>query len=152
MSAIQHMPAAVTSHDTAMLVTMRIDEQLFGIPVEYVRDVLKDQKVARIPKARAEVAGSINLRGRIVTVLNMRQRLGLHTEYSSRPMFVVVEHKGEPFGLMVDAVSEVLKFPSDEIEKAPPNLAQSWREVSSGVCRLQGSLLVVMDIRALLAV
>lgn len=152
MSALELTSSLDYAANTTLLVTMRLDHQLFGIPVEYVRDVLKDQKIARIPRAPEDIAGSINLRGRIVTVLNLRKRLGIASEYGARPMFVVVEYKGEPFGIMVDNVSEVLKLPETDIEKAPPNLTPNWREVSSGVCRLEKDLLVVVDVRALLAV
>ncbi len=145
-------PYALTSENSVMFVTMRLDEQRFGIVVGSVRDVLRDQRIALIPRAQAKVAGSINLRGRIVTVVNLRQRLGLSTEYGERPMFVVVEHKGNLYSLLVDTVSEVLTVPASDIEKSPPNLAPNWQEVSSGICRLKDDLLLIIDIDALLAV
>lgn len=137
--------------DSKMLVTMRVDNQLFGIPVQHVQDVLKEQKVAHIPLAPSEVYGSINLRGRIVTVINLRERLKLaaRDEHQRPHMFVVVQHGGEFYSLMVDAVGEVLTIPSQQIEKSPANLSSSWRDVSSGVCRLQNELLVVIDISTL---
>lgn len=138
--------------ESSMLVTMRVDKQLFGIPVHHVRDVLKEQKVAPIPLASAEIAGSINLRGRIVTVINMRERLQLGTKQDGGPhMFVVVEHKSEFYSLMVDAVGEVLTIPTAQIEKSPANLGASWREVSTGISRLQDELLVIIDIQTLLS-
>jgi chemotaxis signal transduction protein len=73
MSALELTSSLDYAANTTLLVTMRLDHQLFGIPVEYVRDVLKDQKIARIPRAPEDIAGSINLRGRIVTVLNLRK-------------------------------------------------------------------------------
>lgn len=142
--------AAVYGADNRMLVTMRVDNQLFGIPVQHVQDVLKEQKVAPIPLAPSEVFGSINLRGRIVTVINLRERLRLSARDENRPhMFVVVEHRGEYYSLMVDAVGEVLTIPAAQIEKSPANLASSWRDVAIGVCRLEKELLVVIDIETL---
>ncbi len=152
MSVSAQMSASMAPAHSTMLVTMIIDQQSFGVPVQSVRDVLRDQRIAKIPKAQAEVAGSINLRGRIVTVVNLRQRLRLTSEYKERPMFVVVEHKGELYSLLVDKVGEVLTVPSSDIEKTPPNLTPNWQEVASGVCRLRSELLVVIDVHALLAV
>jgi purine-binding chemotaxis protein CheW len=140
-----------SSAETSMLVTMRVADQLFGIPVQHVRDVLKEQKVAQIPLAPREISGSINLRGRIVTVVNLRERLRLQDKQEGTThMFVVVEFKGEFYSLMVDAVGEVLTIPTAHIEKSPANLVASWKEVASGIHRLQDELLVVIDIQALL--
>lgn len=139
------------SPDSKMLVTMRVDQQLFGIPVQHVQDVLREQKVAHVPLSPPEIAGSLNLRGRIVTVINLRERLKLQRQGEKKPsMFVVVEHKNEYYSLMVDAVGEVLTIPADDIEKSPANLAENWRNVASGIHRLKDELLVIVDIRALL--
>ena len=141
----------IFSEDSAMLVTMRVDSQLFGIPVQHVRDVLKEQKVARIPLAYPEIAGSINLRGRIVTVINLRERLKLGPKKDDKPyMFVVVERNHELYSLMVDSVGDVMNIPHAQIEKSPANLSASWRDVASGINRLEGELLVIIDPKALL--
>ncbi len=139
--------------ESVMLVTMRIDQQMFGVPVQHVRDVLREQKVARIPTATPEIEGSINLRGRIVTVINLRKRLKLNAvEHDARHMFVVVEHDNELYSLMVDSVGDVMTIAKDRIEKSPANLSPNWREVATGITRLQDELLVVMDISTLLAI
>lgn len=138
--------------ETKLLVTMQLDNQRFGIPVQFVRDVLRDQKIAPIPKAPCDIAGSINLRGRIVTVIDMRQRLRLTTQYDERPMFIVVDFNGEFFSLLVDAVSEVMSITSAQVESPPSNLSTNWREISSGVCQRENDLLVIIDINALLGV
>lgn len=137
--------------DAAMLVTMRVDNQLFGIPVQHVRDVLREQKVARVPLAPPEIAGSINLRGRIVTVINVRARLRLASKKDQNPyMFVVVERHQELYSLMVDSVGDVMNISHTQIEKVPANLSASWRDVASGIHRLDDELLVVIDPKALL--
>ncbi len=152
------MPASAEidkNYDAAsvMLVTMRIDKQLFGVPVHDVRDVLREQKVAHIPLASPEIEGSINLRGRIVTVINMRKRLKLASkETESHHMFVVVEYRSELYSLMVDSVGDVMTIREDQIEKSPANLSSNWREVASGISRLQDDLLVVMDTASLLTI
>lgn len=129
------------------LVTMRIQGQLFGIPVDKVQDVLRAQKVARVPLAPPEIFGSINLRGRIVTVLNMRKRLGLPPrEDDAASMFVVVEHQNEHYSLMVDAVGDVVDIPESDIQSTPPNLDSQWRDIATGIWRTKDDLLVVVDV------
>ena len=132
-------------------VTMTVAEQLFGIPVLTVQDVLGAQKVTRIPLAPREVAGALNLRGRIVTAIDMRLRLGLEPRPAEDPgMSVVVEHGGELYSLVLDSVGEVLTVPADRFERNPPTLDARWREVSSGVYRLDDQLLVVLEVERLL--
>lgn len=149
MSALAE--ALEPQHDH-MFVTMRIDRQLFGVPVKFVRDVLRKQRITPVPLSPPEVAGSLNLRGRIVTVLDLRKRLRLadSTEENSQGMFVVVEHKNELYSLMVDNVGEVMTAPSSAIEKTPANLGGAWQDVASGIYKLDGELLVIINVEALL--
>ncbi|MFO0388320.1 MAG: chemotaxis protein CheW [Alphaproteobacteria bacterium] len=147
-----HKSAEILDIAQCQLVTMRVDRQLLGIPVERVRDVLKAGKVAHIPLARNEISGSMNLRGRIVTVVDMRTRLGLtHTAENTQPMFVVVEHNSEFYSLRVDSVGDVLTIANASIEKSPSNLAPGWRDIAIGVHRLQSELLVIVDIDTILS-
>ncbi len=133
-------------------VTMTISGQLFGIPVLSVQDVLGPQKITRIPLAPPEVAGALNLRGRIVTAIDVRSRLGLAPgNDSANNMSVVVDVDGELYSLMVDAVGEVLSMPADAYQPNPPTLDTAWRDVSAGIFQLDGQLLVVLDVNRLLA-
>ncbi|MDX2073000.1 MAG: chemotaxis protein CheW [Alphaproteobacteria bacterium] len=137
--------------ELCMFVTMRIDRQLFGVPVRHVRDVLRRQNITRIPLAPAEVAGSLNLRGRIVTVIDLRTRLRLlANESATAGMFVVVDHRGELYSLMVDTVGEVMTVAAGAIEKTPANLGGAWQDVATGIYKLDGELLVIIDVEALL--
>ncbi len=132
-------------------VTMRVCGQLFGISVLAVQDVLRAQTVARIPLAPVEIAGALNLRGRIVTVVDVRVRLGLPARTEQDPvMYLVVEHGDELFSLRVDSVGDVLNLPGRQIEKSPANMNRNWREIASGVCKLEKDLLVILDVQALL--
>lgn len=128
-------------------VTLTVAGQLCGIPVLTVRDILGPQAVTRVPLAPPEVAGSLNLRGRIVTAIDLRRRLGLAAAAdSARAMSVVVETGGELYSLLVDQVGEVLSLEGDGREPNPPTLDARWRGVSSGVHRLQGQLMIVLDV------
>jgi len=132
-------------------VTLTVGEQLCGIPVLTVRDILGPQQITRIPLAMPEVAGSLNLRGRIVTAIDLRRRLGFEgKDANSRPMSVVVEHGGELYSLLVDQVGEVLSLPSHQFEANPATLDPRWREFSAGIYRLKDRLLAVLDVDHLL--
>ncbi len=140
--------AQITNED---FVTASIADQMFGIPVLQVQDVLGPQKITRIPLAPPEVAGSLNLRGRIVTAIDVRLRLGLPARSKDKPgMSIVVDHKGELYSLAVDHVGEVLSLSSADFERHPATLDQRWREVSTGIYRLKDTLLVVLDVSRLL--
>ncbi len=131
--------------------TIMMAGQSFGIPVLQVQDVLREQKVTRIPLASPEVAGSLNLRGRIVTAIDVRRRLGLSDRDSGEAsMSVVVEHKNELFSLIIDSVGDVLSLEDKNFERNPGTLEQAWRDISSGIFQLEDNLLVIMDVSSLL--
>ncbi len=132
-------------------VTMIVDGQLFGIPVLQVQDVLGPQKITRVPLAPKEVAGSLNLRGRIVTAIDVRTRLGLPARSpEEKGMSVVADHAGEFYSLIVDQVGEVMSLVASSYEETPVTLEARWRDVSDGVYRLDGKLLIVLDVNKLL--
>lgn len=141
----------VSQNATREYVTIRLAGQLLGIPVLMVHDVLSPQRITRIPLAPDWVAGVLNLRGRIVTAIDLRQRLGFkpHDE-RGKEMSVVVEHHGESYSLQIDQVGEVLSLEDSAIERNPVTLDQRWREVSLGIYRLEEELLVIVDVERLL--
>ena len=137
--------------DELEFVTVEIGKQWFGIPVLTVQDVLGAQNIANIPLASPEVAGSLNLRGRIVTAIDPRVRLGISARDDDQPdMGVVVEYQGELYSLLIDQVGEVLSLPANRYEDNPASLDSRWRDVSAGIYRLDDRLLVVMDVARLL--
>jgi purine-binding chemotaxis protein CheW len=141
----------VGSGENRDYVTMSIGGQLFGIPVLKVQDVLGTQTITRVPLAPVEVAGSLNLRGRIVTAVDVRLRLGLPKRDADKAaMSVVVEHEGELYSLLVDSVGEVLSLESRDYQRNPPTLNPRLREFSDGIYRLNDSLLVVLSVSSLL--
>ena len=132
-------------------VTVLLDGQLFGLPISRVQDVFMPQRLTRVPLARPEIAGVLNLRGRIVTAIDMRCRLGLPKLKEKRPpMAVGIECKGESYGLLIDTVGEVLKLDDNSREPNPVNLDQRLAQISAGVHRLAGQLLVILDVERVL--
>ena len=143
----------MTNHenDIRQFVTFTIGGQLCGIPVLQVRDVLASQEITPIPLAPPAVAGSLNLRGRIVTSVDLRVRLGLPTGGVDQDrMSVVVEHHGDLYSLIIDSVGEVLEPSSEKLERTPATLDASWSGFSTGIYRLDDGLLLVLDIDSVL--
>ncbi len=139
------------SGETEEFVTFTIAGQLFGIPVLQIQDVLSSYQITPIPLAPPEIKGSLNLRGRVVTAVDVRLRLGL----SARPkeaesMSIVAENEGELYSLMVDSVGEVLALSQSAYERNLPTLDAKFRAFSDGIYRLDKQLLVVLDVNRLL--
>ncbi len=144
-------PSADGGKGSQDFVTFTIAEQLFGIPVLKVQDILAAREIAPIPLAPPEISGSLNLRGRIVTVIDVRRRLGLPAaDRETGSMSVVVEHGQDLYSLTVDAVGEVLALSPDTFELNPPTLDPQVREFSAGIFRLQNRLLVSLNVERLL--
>lgn len=153
MSMSVKKPAAeLSATQQGEFLTVEVAGQMFGIPVLQVSDVLGAQRITRVPLAPPQVAGSLNLRGRIVTAIDVRARLGLAPAESEKPkLSVVVENGGELYSLLVDNVGEVLSLPIDEFERNPPTLDPAWRDLSTGIFRLEGRLLLIVDVKRMLA-
>ncbi len=143
----------MTNHenDIRQFVTFTIGGQLCGIPILQVRDVLAPQEITPIPLAPPEIAGSLNLRGRIVTSIDLRVRLGLPTgDVGQDRMSIVVEHHGDLYSLIIDSVGEILELSSEKLERVPATSDASWSGFSNGIYRLDVGLLLVLDIDSVL--
>ena len=139
------------SGNSQEFVTFTIAGQLFGIPVLQVQDVLSSYNITPIPLAPPEITGSLNLRGRVITAIDVRIRLGLpRREPDADNMSIVAENEGELYSLMVDAVGEVLALSPNAFERNLPTLDPKFRSFSAGIYRLEGQLLVVLDVDRLL--
>jgi purine-binding chemotaxis protein CheW len=145
-------PGMANPEAASMMLTLTVAGQLCAVPVLTVRDVLGVQTITRIPLAPREVAGSLNLRGRIVTAVDLRSRLGLPPrEPGQVAMSVVVDVGGELYSLLADQVGEVLSLHAEERAPNPQTLDASWKEFSLGVHRQGDQLLVLLDVDQLLA-
>ena len=147
----QHLDASdkgITEYVTAM-----IGGQLFGLPIARVQDVFMPERMTRVPLSSDDVAGVLNLRGRIVTAIDMRARLGLpKNEEEGPPMAIGVDLRGESYGLLIDNIGEVLKLSDDGCEVNPVNLDPRMAKMAGGVHRLDGQLMVVLDVDRVLEI
>lgn len=132
-------------------VTMTVGRQLCGVPVLSVRDIIETRAMTRIPLAPQDIVGCLNLRGRVVTAIDLRLRLHLPPQdVGQTRMSVVVEHQDELYSLVVDSVQEVIDFQDQCLEPNPPTLGSPWREFSAGVYQLQAELLIALNIERVL--
>jgi purine-binding chemotaxis protein CheW len=137
---------------TREFVTVYIGEQMFGMAVCDIHDVFSPQAITPVPLSVTEVAGVLNLRGRIVTAIDARARLGLppNENEDHAVMAVGIEKGGESYGLIIDRVGEVLRLPDSDFEPTPANLDPRWQAVIAGVYRLKDRLLMILDIGRML--
>jgi purine-binding chemotaxis protein CheW len=134
-------------------ITATVGDQLFGLPISRAQDVFVLDRLTRVPLAPPDIAGVLNLRGRIVTAIDLRRRLGLVSlAEDRRRMAIGIEHRGESYGLLIDAIGEVMKLPSAEREENPVNLDARLARMSAGVHRLEDRLLVALDVDRVLEV
>jgi purine-binding chemotaxis protein CheW len=124
-----------------------VGDHYFGVDVREVQEVMRYQEMTRVPLAPAEVAGLINLRGQIVTAVDIRQRLGLPQRPQSQlPMNVVVRCDDSAVSLLVDEIGDVLQVEEAAYEAPPATLTGVCRDVTTGVYKLKDRLLLILDI------
>lgn len=149
-------PAAPGFGDSLDYVTIRIGEQLLGLPIGRVQDVFIANRITIVPRAPDEIVGLINLRGRIVTAICLRKRLGrpvklqLDAQGRYELTAIGIDHDGEAYALIVDAVGEVIRLDRSTFEPLPVHLDRVWAALATGIHRLDGELLVVLDLDAVL--
>jgi purine-binding chemotaxis protein CheW len=132
-------------------VTAIIGGQLFGVPIARVQDVFVPDRLTQVPLAPSEIAGLLNVRGRILTVVNMWKRLDVERkETSNRQLALGVELHDESYGLLIDQIGEVLKVAAASREEPPINLDRKLAHVCTGVHRLDGKLMLVLDLDRIL--
>ena len=140
------------SGDDEEYVTVMVADQMFGLPIDRVHDVFIASSLTAVPLAPREIVGLLNLRGRVVTAMCLRRRLGLPDRgEGSHEMAVGLEHQGESYGLLIDSVGEVMKLSADTREPAPVHMDERWMKLSRGVHRLDDKLLIILDVDAVLS-
>lgn len=133
-------------------ITLRIGGQLFGAPVSDIHDVFAPTSITPVPLAPPEIAGVLNLRGRIVTAIDSRARLGLEKRDADASIMAIhIEVANESFGLIIDEVGEVLRLEHADREDIPVNLDPIWAQIASGVYRLEKELLIILEIKKILS-
>jgi purine-binding chemotaxis protein CheW len=141
---------AVSDRNEEQLVTMTVEGQLFGLPILSVQDIVETHKITQVPRTPSAISGIMNLRGRIVTVINLRRILGRSDDSNSR-MGVTVEFKGDLYTILVDQIGEVRLLNRKDFEAAPATLDTKLKQLCTGIYRLDGELLAVLDVNQILS-
>jgi len=129
------------------LVSFRIGAEEFGVDILNVQEINRMTEITRVPKVPDYVEGVINLRGKVIPVIDLRKRLDLDAaEYDKSTRIVVADVQGRTIGLIVDAVSEVLRIPGSAIEPPPELVTRIDQEYVQGVAKLEDRLLMFLDL------
>lgn len=141
----------MTSTQAQSLCTFYVESMLLGIDVRDVQEAIRQQNLTTVPLAKSAIKGLINLRGQIVTAIDLRQRLGLSARADDRQMMnVVVRSDGEVISLLVDDIGEVLEIHDVDFEPLPETANASLRLMASGAYKLQNRLLLRLDLQKIL--
>lgn len=134
------------------LVTFSIGEEEFGVNILKVQEIIRTMEITKVPRAPDFVEGVINLRGKVIPIIDLRRRFGLAPRgHDKNTRIIVIEINNIIVGFVVDAVSEVLRIPASTVEPPPPVVAGVESDYVSGVGKLQDRLLIMLDLDKLLS-
>ncbi|MGL1862512.1 MAG: chemotaxis protein CheW [Pseudodesulfovibrio sp.] len=140
-----------TDQELIQLVTFSIGEEEFGVNILQVQEIIRTMEITNVPRAPEFVEGVINLRGKVIPIVDMRSRFGLdakgHDKYTR---IIVVEFNNIIVGFVVDSVSEVLRIPANAVQPPPPVVAGMDSDYIDGVGKLDDRLLILLDLNSLL--
>jgi purine-binding chemotaxis protein CheW len=135
------------------IVGFRVGRETYGVPITSLHEIVRVPEITAVPDAPDYLEGVINLRGKIVSVLDLRKRFGQPSpELDRRSRILVVEHTGRLAGMIVDSASEVLKIPESDIEAAPAMMQEGGLDCVTGLGKYQGRLIILLDIGKVLAI
>jgi len=136
---------------SVQLVTFRLAGEDYGIEITKVREIILVSKITKIPNAPAYLRGVINLRSKIIPVIDLRNRFALpQAEYTDKTRILVLELHKRMIGVLVDEVCEVLKLPQARITPAPP-ISANRNQFIDGLAELEGTLIILLDAEKLLS-
>ncbi len=134
------------------IVGFKVGRETYGVPIVSLHEIVRVPEITSVPDAPDYVEGVINLRGKIVSVIDLRKRLGeLEITSNRRNRILVVEHKGRLSGLIVDSASEVLKVPAEDVGPSPTEFQEGGLNCVTGLAKYQGRLIVLLDMAKLLS-
>ncbi|MDR1857722.1 MAG: chemotaxis protein CheW [Desulfovibrio sp.] len=134
------------------LVTFSIGEEEFGVDILKVQEIIRTMDITKVPRAPAFVEGVINLRGKVIPIVDLRRRFGMDPRvHDKHTRIIVIEIHTLVVGFVVDAVSEVLRIPASTVEPPPPVVAGLESDYINGVGKLADRLLILLDLDRLLS-
>jgi purine-binding chemotaxis protein CheW len=134
------------------IVGFQVGRETYGVPITSLHEIVRVPEITAVPDAPEYLEGVINLRGKIVSVMDLRKRFGDKlAELKKQNRILVVEHSGKLAGLIVDSASEVLKIPSEDVEAPPTVFQEGGLNCVTGLGKVRGRLIVLLDMTKLLA-
>lgn len=139
------------SDDLLQLVTFNLGSEQYAVDILKVQEINRMTDITRVPNAPSYVEGVINLRGKVIPVMNIRSKFNLDTkETDSMSRIMIVTVQGITMGLVVDSVSEVLRIPASIVDPAPPMASGIGSEYMMGIAKLEDRLIILLDLDKLL--
>ncbi len=139
------------SNNNQQLVVFSLANEEYGVAITQIQEIIRQPDITRIPGMPAFIEGVVNLRGKIIPVIDLRKRFCLEQkEESDKTRVVVADAGGQTIGLVVDSVSEVVNLPTDQIDPIPPSIASIDAEYLSGVGKLEKRIVILLDLVKLL--
>ncbi len=139
--------AALAGKTSQQFTTFTLDGHLFGVEVETVQEVIRYQETTRVPLAPGSIGGLINLRGQVITALDLRHRLGMRERPEGQlPMNVVVRTEDGAVSLLVDQIGEVIETNAQHFEQPPDTVTAKARDLIRGAYKLDRTLLLALDV------
>ncbi len=149
--AVQESTLAAEGASSMQLVSFRLAQEEYGVEITKVREIILMGEITRVPQTPPYVRGLINLRSTVIPIVDLRLRFGLPEEAETQDTRIMVMHvAGKMIGIIVDAVSEVLRIAKEQIAPPPPTVAGLGREYLTGLVKLQNRLLILLDIDKIL--
>jgi purine-binding chemotaxis protein CheW len=145
------MENSLVINDVLQLVTFSLNQEIYAVDILNVQEINRITEITKVPNAANYVEGVINLRGKVIPVINLRKKFGLYDkdiDESSRT--IIIEIQGVTYGLMVDSVSEVLRIPSDIVEPPPPMAVSMTSSFIKGIAKLENRLIILVNIDKLM--
>ncbi len=143
--------AFAEAHGTMQLVSFKLAQELYGIEITKVREIILISEITRIPQTPHYVKGLINLRSAVIPVIDLRTKFGLpEGELTDESRIMVLQAHGKTIGIVVDAVNEVLRVKHEQIAPPPPTVAGLGRDYLTGLVRLDKEMLILLDIDKIL--
>ena len=141
-----------TAGELKQLISFTVGAEEYGLELLRVKEVIRMRQITWLPKAPACVKGIINLRGDVIPIVDLRERLGLQSiEDTAMTRVIVVEVEGRPVGMVVDSASQVVRVPADQFEPPPPMLGMATQGFITGVGKLDGKLIITIDVDRILS-
>src|SRR5437868_8816399 len=151
-AAVDHTIDPSSDGDERQLVIFRLSAELYGVDISRVHEIIRLQTITRVPRAPSFVEGVINLRGKVIPVVDLRRRFGLPlAEHTRATRTIVVEIGDQVVGIIVDSVSEVLRVSTSTIEPPSPVVAGIDSEYLQGLAKLPERLVILLDLDRVLA-